>query len=226
MYKYPQEHALHASTLESSLKLWACCSPRRNTLTHTRRWGNSSHSYWSNTSHPLLPPSHTCLVFLSSQTSAVFPEMLICWQHDTDRPAESEMHTHSHTYSPDRNTASCLQFFFRKLWLVCYKLDSGAGLDGGGVCCRSWLVSAACLFPTHTVEMMTTSSNWQPRPPAVCMFTAPSVGMETCEWDVSLSMLQEDECTELQDASRCLVCGAALLAVHVLIRPLRGLKYL
>lgn len=58
MYKYPQEHTLQCNALESSWKVCARCSRRRNTVTHTLSRGNSSHSPWSNTSSLLsLPPS-------------------------------------------------------------------------------------------------------------------------------------------------------------------------
>lgn len=102
--KYPHEHALHTHTLESSLKVGASCSPRTNTDAHMQPGKLFSLSLVKYRL-PLLPLPHihthtlTSLIFLSqSQTGAVFPELLICWQHDTKACWEWYTHTNAHKH--------------------------------------------------------------------------------------------------------------------------------
>lgn len=100
MYKYPQECALQYNTLESSLRVWASRSPRRNTVTHAWSQGNTSHSCWSNTKPPFSPPTHTCmphlpLVRARLERASRIADLLATWHRGLLRPLRRRAHTRS-----------------------------------------------------------------------------------------------------------------------------------
>ena len=117
MYKYPQEHALHGNTLESSLKVGACCSPRTNTVTHTCSRGNSLLTLAGQIPAPPLSPTHLHSHASSSSLRAKLERCFQnCWSvgNMTLRPAESDIHTQTDTSQTRLKCFICIFLSWRR----------------------------------------------------------------------------------------------------------------